>query len=73
MDWADRLAAEVIKTVFARPDARDVIAVVLRDLKFDGVKVGVSQAQQIINEGLAGRPVPVSEVMSRIRNACRQI
>lgn len=73
MDWADRLASEAIKQVYARPDARDVIAALLRDIKLDGVKVGMSQAHQIVVEGLAGKPIPVSVAVARIRNACQQI
>ncbi len=73
MDWADRLAAECIKQVYARPDARDIIAAVIRDIKLDGVKVGLSQAQMVVTEGLAGRPVSVPEAVARIRNACQQI
>lgn len=72
-DWADRKAAEIIKTVFGNPRARDEIADTLRALQLDSVRIGLAQAHLIVDEGQAGRSLPPQEALARILNACQQI
>lgn len=72
-DWADRQAAEIIQHVYAHTNARDLIAAELRNVALSGVRVGIRQATQIMNDEAAGRPLAVSEIISRAVNACGQI
>lgn len=72
MDWADREARQIMVLAFL-PEAQARIAAALRSIKFDGVKIGLLQAQKIFNEAATGRELPVDEAVERIKNACGQM